>query len=455
MIHQFKKGDWHFVVDVNSGAIHIVDTLAAKLVALYQDNNLDQVIERLAGEFSRNDIEYAYREVQTLVDGNMLFTQNNIIETERFLHRKPVVKALCLHVAHDCNIRCKYCFAAQGNFEGERLLMPLAVGKKALQFLVENSGQRRQLEVDLFGGEPLMNWDVCRALVDYGRVLEKQYNKIIRFTITTNGILLDDVKIDYINEHFHNVVLSIDGRPEVNDLMRPTVSGMGTYDLIVPKFKKLIEGRNGKSYYVRGTFTSQNTDFDKDVLHLANLGFKETSVEPVVSDPKDFYSLSEGDLPAIFAAYDRLADAMVKRLGSEKAFRFFHFTIDLARGPCLIKRVSGCGAGTEYLAITPEGDIYPCHQFVGDQQFLMGNVMTEQFHTLDQHDFKEAHVESKLDCQVCWAKYYCSGGCHANAYNFNGTIEQPYELGCKMERKRIENAIYLQANKQLGGSDDR
>ncbi len=408
MIHQFIKAGWHFVIDVNSGAIHNVDKLVYRILQDYKALEKSEIKAKLLNEYSETEINEAFSEIEYLIDNNMLFSENNVINTDKFLHRAPVVKALCLHVAHDCNIRCEYCFAAQGNFEGERLLMPLEVGKRALEFLVANSANRRQLEVDLFGGEPLMNWKVCKALVDYGRELEKIHNKIIRFTITTNGTLLDDEKIDYINEHFHNVVLSIDGRKQVNDMMRPTASGKGTYDIILPKFKKLVNQRGDKSYYVRGTFTKFNLDFDEDVIHLADQGFKETSVEPVVADPTDSYAITEEDLPRIFDAYDRLANEMVTRLGKENHFKFFHFTIDFNRGPCLIKRVSGCGAGTEYLAITPEGDIYPCHQFVGNEAFKMGNVMTGEYAKVEAHDFKEAHVENKEDCQICWAKYYCS-----------------------------------------------
>lgn len=450
MIHQFKRGDWNFVLDVNSGAVHSVDDLAYLLLADW-DMGADKLKEKYVGQYAPSDIDEAISEIELLIKQGQLFTENTYVSSEKFLHRSPVVKALCLHVAHDCNIRCEYCFAAQGNFEGDRLLMPLEVGKKALEFVVKNSGNRRQLEVDLFGGEPLMNWDVCKALVDYGKTLALEYGKVIRFTLTTNGTLLDDEKIAYINEHFHNVVLSIDGRRDVNDRMRPTINGKGTYDLIVPKFKKLVESRGKKSYYVRGTFTRHNMDFDQDVVHLADLGFKETSVEPVVSDPKDPYTITQGDLPEIFKAYDRLSEAMVSRLGTEKAFRFFHFTIDFNQGPCLIKRVSGCGAGSEYLAITPEGDIYPCHQFVGNAAFKIGNILSGTFDNSLTHDFHEAHVENKEACQRCWAKYYCSGGCHANAHNFNNTLFEPYAIGCEMEKKRLENAIYLQAERVTRG----
>lgn len=450
MIHQFKKGHWHFVLDVNSGAVHSVDPLAYALLEKWHLSESD-LKDAYKDAYPLSEIDEAIGEIKTLISNGQLFTENTYVSSEKFLHRSPVVKALCLHVAHDCNIRCEYCFAAQGNFEGDRLLMPLEVGKRALDFVVERSGNRKQLEVDLFGGEPLMNWEVCQALVEYGRSLEKKHNKIIRFTLTTNGTLLDDQKIAYINENFHNVVLSLDGRKDINDHMRPTVNGKGTYDIIVPKFQKLVAGRGEKSYYVRGTFTRHNLDFDQDVVHLADLGFKETSVEPVVGDPLDNYTIRQEDLPGIFEAYDRLSETMVSRLGTEKSFRFFHFTIDFNQGPCLIKRVSGCGAGSEYLAITPEGDIYPCHQFVGNEAFKIGNILDETFNSELTKDFHEAHVENKEACKTCWAKYYCSGGCHANAYNFNQNLFEPYTIGCEMEKKRIENAIYLQAERITRG----
>ncbi len=454
MIHQFKRGDWRFVIDVNSGAVHTVDDLVYDILLDYASLDREALVDKYAQTYSPDDVKEALSEIDALIDNNQLFTENTYVSSDKFLNRSHVIKALCLHVAHDCNIRCKYCFAAQGNFEGDRLLMPLETGKRALEFLVKHSGNRRQLEVDLFGGEPLMNWKVCKALVEYGKELELEYGKVIRFTVTTNGTLLDDEKIEYINKHFHNVVLSIDGRKTINDEMRPAINGKGTYDIIVPKFKKLVDGRGNKSYYVRGTFTHQNLDFDKDVVHLADLGFKETSVEPVVSEPGDFFSIEEDDLIDVYDAYDRLAEDMIERIGTSDEFRFFHYTIDLKRGPCLIKRLSGCGAGTEYLAITPEGDIYPCHQFVGDEKFKMGNVLEgDDLNNTSGHDFKEAHVESKSDCKVCWAKYYCSGGCHANAYNFNGDISKPYDIGCKMERKRIENAIYIKAEEMTRGAE--
>ncbi len=445
MIHLFKKNDWFFAIDVNSGAVHAVDEIVYDLLGDYQELSSEQLLEKYQAKHQKPRVEEALEEIKELIDKNQLFSEDNYITSVKFLNRAPVVKALCLHVAHDCNIRCKYCFAAQGDFECGRLLMPIEVGKKALDFVVANSGKRRQLEVDLFGGEPLMNWEVCKELVEYGKKIGEENGKILRFTVTTNGTLLNDEKIEFINENFHNVVLSIDGRKTINDEMRPTPAGGGTYDMIVPKFKQLAKGRNGKSYYVRGTFTSQNLDFDKDVIHLADLGFSETSVEPVVSEPGDFFSIKESDLPEIFDSYDRLAEEMVSRINRNDEFNFFHYTIDLERGPCLIKRVSGCGAGTEYLSITPEGDIYPCHQFVGKDEFKMGNIMEDNFADLEDFDFRSAHVGTKEDCQECWAKYYCSGGCHANAYNFNGTINKPYKIGCQMERKRIENAIYIKA----------
>lgn len=443
MIHKFKQNDLYFVLDVNSGAVHMIDDILFHVLDHYPDKSPVQVIRELNDRYEDASIKEAIEEIDYLIDHEMLFTDDAYVGGIEFQNRSPVIKAMCLHIAHDCNIRCSYCFASQGDFKGERSLMSFEVGKKALDLLVSYSGKRRNLEVDFFGGEPLMNFDVVKALVDYGRSLEEKHQKRFRFTLTTNGVLLNDEIIDYVNEHMENVVLSIDGRPSVNDKMRYTISGGGTYDIIVPKFKKLIEKRNGKSYYVRGTFTKYNTDFASDVLHMADLGFKSTSVEPVVASPNDHYALTEEDLDMVKSEYDRLAEALIERQGTDKAFSFFHFAIDLSQGPCVIKRLTGCGAGSEYLAITPEGDIFPCHQFVGNDHFKMGNVLAGVLDFGLTNEFKNAHVYNKEKCRTCWAKFYCSGGCHANAYNFNHDIYVPYDLGCEMEKKRIESSIYI------------
>lgn len=443
MIHKFKQGDLYFVLDVNSGAVHVVDEIVFDVLEYYPKTSPINVVKSLMDRYPEEMIKETIDEIDELIEHDMLFTDDQYVNSIEFQNRSPVIKAMCLHIAHDCNIRCAYCFASQGDFKGDRSMMSFEVGKKALDLLVQYSGNRRNLEVDFFGGEPLMNFEVVKQLVDYGRSLEGPNNKRFRFTLTTNGVLLNDEIMAYVNENMENVVLSIDGRKETNDKMRYTISGGGTYDVIVPKFKKLVDGREGKSYYVRGTFTKYNKDFAKDVLHLADLGFKSTSVEPVVAHPDDHYALSVEDIEYINSQYDELAEELIKRKGTEKEFSFFHFAIDMKQGPCVVKRLSGCGAGSEYLAITPEGDIYPCHQFVGDDHFKMGNVMAGLLDFGLTNEFKNAHVYNKKKCRECWARFYCSGGCHANAYNFNKDIYIPYDLGCELEKKRIECSIYI------------
>jgi uncharacterized protein len=443
MIHKFKQGDLYFVLDVNSGAVHVIDEIVYDVLEIYPKLNPVGVIRELIEKYPEDQLKEAIDDIDYLIDEKMLLTDDTYINNVEFQNRSPVIKALCLHIAHDCNLRCEYCFASQGDFEGDRSMMSLEVGKKALDLLVEYSGNRRNLEVDFFGGEPLMNFDVVKELVTYGRSLEEKNGKNFRFTLTTNGVLLNDEKIAYINEHMDNVVLSIDGRKEVNDKMRYTLTGGGSYDTIVPKFKKLVEAREGKSYYVRGTYTRENLDFAKDVFHMADLGFSSTSVEPVVTEPHLPYALQEADIPFLNEQYNEIAEEMIKRHNEGNPFGFFHFAIDLAQGPCVIKRLTGCGAGSEYIAVTPQGDIYPCHQFVGNEHFLMGNVMAGILDFGLTSEFKNAHVYNKKKCRDCWAKFYCSGGCHANAYNFNNDIYVPYDLGCELEKKRIESSIYV------------
>ena len=356
-----------------------------------------------------------------------------------------MVKALCLHIAHDCNLACKYCFAEEGEYHGRRALMSYEVGKKALDFLIANSGSRRNLEVDFFGGEPLMNWQVVKDLVKYGREQEKLHNKRFRFTLTTNGVLLNDEVMEFCNQEMGNVVLSLDGRKEVHDRMRPFRNGKGSYDLVVPQFLKFADSRGQERYYVRGTFTRNNLDFSEDVLHFADLGFTQVSVEPVVAAPEDDYSIREEDIPKICEEYDKLAREMIRREKEGKGFNFFHFMIDLTGGPCVYKRMSGCGSGTEYLAVTPWGDLYPCHQFVGKEEFLMGNVDDGIVREDIVDQFKCCNVYAKEKCQNCFAKFYCSGGCAANSYNFHGTINDAYDIGCELQRKRVECAIMIKA----------
>ncbi len=435
------------VLDVNSGSVHVVDDVTYDVLSLLdQGKQEEEIQEALKDRYPAQEIHDAAQECQELKEAGMLFT-DDVYEgaIEMFAERPTVVKALCLHIAHDCNLACRYCFAEEGEYHGRRALMSLEVGKKALDFLIANSGSRRNLEVDFFGGEPLMNWQVVKDLVAYGREQEKIHNKNFRFTLTTNGVLLDDEVMEFCNKEMGNVVLSIDGRKEVHDFMRPFRKGAGSYDLIVPKFQKFAESRNQDNYYVRGTFTHYNLDFAADVLHLADLGFKQISVEPVVAPPTEDYAIREEDLPIIFEQYDILAKEMIKRHKEGRGFNFFHFMIDLTGGPCVYKRLSGCGSGTEYLAVTPWGDFYPCHQFVGNEEFLLGNVDEGIVRTDLTCDFKKCNVYSKKECSSCFARFYCSGGCAANSYNFTGKINDVYEIGCKMQQKRIECALMIKA----------
>lgn len=453
MIHQYKNNGYNIILDVNSGSVHVVDEIVYDVVADIVENNLENadqstVLNALSKKFAdrTEDLPEIIDEIYELKEEGMLFTEDIYEKSiDAFKNRETVVKALCLHIAHDCNLKCKYCFAEEGEYHGRRALMSYEVGKKALDFLVANSGSRVNLEVDFFGGEPLMNWQVVKDLVAYGRSLEEPHHKKFRFTLTTNGVLLNDEILEFVNKEMGNIVLSVDGRKEINDRMRPLAGGQGSYDLIIPKFKKVAESRNQTNYYVRGTFTHFNKDFAADVCHLADLGFKQISVEPVVAPESEEYALVEGDIPQILAEYDKLAVEMLKRHKEGKDFNFFHFMIDLQGGPCVYKRLSGCGSGTEYLAVTPWGDFYPCHQFVGQEQFLMGNVDEGITNTKIREEFKACNVYSKEKCKNCFAKFYCSGGCAANSYNFHGNINDAYDLGCELQRKRVECAIMIKA----------
>lgn len=449
MVHQYKNNGYNIVLDVNSGSVHVVDDLVYDIIALYETTSKEDILKKLSSAYAEQDIAEAYEEIEELIREECLFTEDiykdYIID---FKKRPTVVKALCLHIAHDCNLACKYCFAEEGEYHGRRALMSFEVGKKALDFLIANSGSRRNLEVDFFGGEPLMNFDVVKELVAYGREQEKLHDKQFRFTLTTNGVLLNKDIQEFANKEMANVVLSVDGRKEVHDFMRPFRGGQGSYDRIIPKFKELAESRNQNNYYVRGTFTHYNTDFAADVLSLADEGFKQISVEPVVAPESEDYAIKESDLPQIMEEYDKLAKAMLEREKEDKGFNFFHFMIDLSGGPCVAKRLSGCGSGTEYLAVTPWGDFYPCHQFVGQEEFLMGNVDEGIVRTDIQGEFKCCNVYARKKCQTCFAKFYCSGGCAANAYNFTGKITDTYDIGCEMMRKRVECAIMLKAARE-------
>ncbi len=451
MIFKFEKDGYQIVLDINSGSIHVVDPLIYQLIDDYPNPEEEKLIDRYKDhpEYDEQIVKLGLKEINQLIEKNLLFSEKPK-KPYQFNH---VVKALCLHIAHDCNIRCEYCFAAQGNFKGDNLLMNNEVGEKAIDFLIKNSGNRRNLEVDFFGGEPLLNFDVVKHLVFYGKEKAKFHHKNLRFTITTNGTLLNEENRKFINEHMANVVLSIDGTKETNDRMRYYANKKGTYEDILPKLQLMVEERGEKDYYLRGTFTKYNVDFAKDVLHFSDLGFKNLSIEPVVADKTEQYALTEEDLPKIFEEYDKLEEAYFQRLNTDKTFEFFHFKFNLESNPCQEKRALGCGAGVEYLSVTPEGDFYPCHQFAGDPNFKMGNVIKGQ--ELDQNIcsvFKNANVEKKAECSKCWAKYYCSGGCHANAYNENQDLMKPYELGCEMEKKRIQNSIIIEVKKRMGAN---
>ncbi|MBQ8247179.1 MAG: thioether cross-link-forming SCIFF peptide maturase [Lachnospiraceae bacterium] len=470
MIHQYKNNGYHIVLDVNSGSVHAVDELVYDLLPFFEEENNEKRLdteymiqkvcssqrdfytENEAGQrvpATGDDCREAVEEIIALIHEDMLFAED-IYEPyiDTFKNRQPVVKALCLHIAHDCNLGCKYCFAEEGEYHGRRALMSFEVGKKALDFLVKESGSRRNLEVDFFGGEPLMNWEVVKQLVEYGRSIEETYDKKFRFTLTTNGMLLNDEILEFANKEMGNLVLSIDGRKEINDYMRPTRNGKGSsYDIIVPKFKKAAESRNQMNYYVRGTYTHHNTDFCEDVLHLADMGFEQISVEPVVAPETEEYALTKEDLPVLFENYDKLAKEMIKRRKEGKPFNFFHFMIDLSGGPCVAKRLSGCGSGCEYLAVTPWGDFYPCHQFVGEEEFLMGNVDVGIQRDDLRQMFSDCNVYSKEKCRNCFAKFYCSGGCAANSYHFHGHINDAYDIGCELQKKRIECAIMMEVAK--------
>ena len=449
MIHKYYLNGFYIVLDVHSGAVHVVDELAYRILDFFTDKLPEEcpaeVLETIVSEgFDKNDTLETYAELKALCDDDSLFSEDTYKPFAKMLTAAPI-KSMCLNVAHDCNLRCGYCFAAQGDFGGTRKLMPLEVGKAAIDFLIKNSANRHNIELDFFGGEPLMNFGVVKEVVKYARSIEKDYNKNFRFTITTNGMLLDDDKIDFINKEMANVVLSLDGRKETNDRLRYTAGNKGSYDVIVPKFQKLVAQRGDKEYYARGTFTKYNLDFSKDVFHMNELGFDQISVEPVVTDPCVPYALTEEDLPAIFEEYEKLAKMLIERKKSGNSFNFFHFMLDLDQGPCAIKRLRGCSCGNEYVAVTPEGDIYPCHQFVGEDQWKMGNVLDGTVDMEMKKMFSTANVYAKPECTNCWAKFYCSGGCNANNMSFNKSIFKPHKLSCALEQKRLECSIMIKA----------
>ena len=450
MVHQYKLNGYNIVLDTCSGSVHAVDDVAYDVIELYKEKPKEEIVRELLAKYAgrpdvtAEDLDQCIADVAELEAQGKLWTPDVYEDMAfDFKNRNTVIKALCLHVAHTCNLNCSYCFAAQGRYQGERALMSFEVGKRAMDFLIENSGARRNLEVDFFGGEPLMNWEMVKKLVAYCREQEKIHNKNFRFTLTTNGMLIDDDVIDFCNREMSNVVLSLDGRREVHDRLRVDYAGRGSYDQIVPKFQKFVAARGDKSYYIRGTYTHNNTDFTNDIFHMADLGFKELSMEPVVSRPDDPCALTAEDLPVLKEQYEILAKEMIKRDREGRGFTFYHYMIDLTGGPCIYKRISGCGSGTEYMAVTPWGDLYPCHQFVGDPKYLMGDIWKGVTNTAVRDEFKHCNAYARPECKDCWAKLYCSGGCAANAYHATGSIRGVYEYGCELFKKRIECAIMI------------
>lgn len=450
MIHAYKMNGYNIILDQNSGCVHSVDEATYDIITMYESKSKEEIKSYILDKYKNQDdvisaeIDLCFEDIEALIKDGRLFAEDTFeAEAVNFKRRQGVVKAICLHVAHDCNLACKYCFAGKGEYDGPKGLMSFETGKRALDFLIEQSGTRRNLEVDFFGGEPLLNWEVCKKLVAYGREQEKKHNKNFRFTLTTNGLLINDDVIDFCNKEMANVVLSLDGRKITNDAMRVSANGTGSYDLIIDKFKKLAKARNQKDYYMRGTYTHNNLDFASDIIHMADLGFKELSIEPVVSDPSEPYALKNEDLPVLKEQYQILADEMLRRYRKGDGFTFYHYMIDLDAGPGIVKRVSGCGVGTEYLAVTPSGELYPCHQFVGDEKFLLGDIWKGITNKEVIEQFEGCNVYSHKECKDCFAKLYCSGGCAANAYHTTGSVNGIYEFGCELHRKRIECAIML------------
>lgn len=444
MIHKFFLNGYYIVLDVFSGGVHVVDKLTYDMLDSISPSDLkNKNIEKFS---ENNEIKSAFLELCQLYDDEVLFSEDDYIDIDKYSVPGPI-KSMCLNVAHDCNLRCKYCFASTGDFGEGRKLLDLDTGKKAIDFLIDRSKGRKNLEIDFFGGEPLMNFQVVMELVKYARSKEMEFGKVFRFTTTTNGILLNDEYIDFINREMSNIVLSVDGRKEINDQMRVCVNGSGSYDLFMPKFKKLVDQRDkDKDYYVRGTYTKNNLDFSNDVFSLYDYGFDQISVEPVVSDPLEPYSITADDLPRIFEEYDKLSMQMIKAKEIGNKFNFFHFMIDLEQGPCVIKRIRGCGCGNEYIAITPDGDIYPCHQFVGIKEWKMGNINDGTFNEDMRKIFAKTSVYNKEKCKSCWARFYCSGGCNANNVQYMGDILKPLEITCEIEKKRVECAIMMKVN---------
>ena len=453
MVHQYKLNGYNIVLDTCSGSIHVVDEVAYDIIEMFNSKSADEIVAEMLTKYAgrsdvtEEDLRLCIEDVQSLIDAGRLYSEDTFADAAGVFKERSgnIIKALCLHVSHTCNLNCSYCFASQGKYHGDQAIMSLEVGKRALDFLIENSGSRRNLEVDFFGGEPLMNWDVVKELVSYAREQEKVHDKNFRFTLTTNGVLIDDDVIEFANREMSNVVLSLDGRKEIHDLTRVDFAGNGSYDKVVPKFKEIVEARGGKNYYMRGTFTHANPDFTNDVFHMADLGFRELSMEPVVCSPDDPSALTPEDIEIVKKQYEILAKEMIKRRKEGNPFTFYHYMIDLTNGPCIYKRISGCGSGTEYMAVTPWGDLYPCHQFVGEEKYKLGDVWNGVTNDDIREEFRSCNAYSRPDCKDCWAKLYCSGGCAANAYHASGSIKGIYEPGCELFRKRMECAIMIKA----------
>lgn len=452
MIHQYQLNNYNIVLDTCSGSIHIVDPVAYDVISMYPEKSEEEIVSAILKKYekdniSKNDVLECIADIKTLQDQGKLYSPDTFAEIAGTFKERSgdVIKALCLHVAHTCNLNCSYCFASQGKYHGDRALMSFEVGKRALDFLIENSGSRTNLEVDFFGGEPLMNWDVVKELVKYARSQEGPCHKNFRFTLTTNGMLIDDDVIDFANKEMSNVVLSLDGRKEIHDRLRVDYAGNGSYDRIVPKFQELVKSRGGKNYYMRGTFTHANPDFTKDIFHMAGLGFTELSMEPVVASPDDPAALTASDIEIVKEQYEILAKEMLRREKEGRPITFYHYMLDLTEGPCIYKRISGCGSGTEYMAVTPWGDLYPCHQFVGDEKYKLGDIWNGVTNHSLREQFRSCNAYSRSECNDCWAKFYCSGGCAANAYHASGSIQGTYEPGCELFKKRIECAIMMKA----------
>ncbi len=458
MIHSYKLGGLNIVLDICSGSVHAVDEVAYDIINLYEKEDKETIISLMLGKYgdredvTREEIELCIGDIEDLKNEGKLFSEDTFEPMAGDLKKKSagIVKALCMHIAHTCNLNCSYCFASQGKYHGDRAIMSFEVGKQAFDYLIANSGTRKNLEVDFFGGEPLMNFDVVKELVAYARSIEKQHGKNFRFTLTTNGVLIDDDVIDFANKEMSNVVLSLDGRKEVHDRFRVDYNGKGSWEKIVPKFQKLVEAREGKNYYMRGTFTHHNPDFLEDIKEMLSLGFKELSMEPVVCAEDDPSALTKEDLPVVMKQYEDLAELMLKKHREGDGFTFYHYMIDLKGGPCIYKRISGCGSGTEYMAVTPWGDLYPCHQFVGEEKYKLGDVWQGVTNTEIQNEFAECNVYTREECRSCWARLYCSGGCAANAYHATGSVKGIYSTGCELFKKRMECAIMLEVAKTLG-----